>query len=324
MNAARLSDGVLPRTKVLALLDTLEQSPQGRPADLLVRDFAALHPGSWSKTRSTVTTLVQHGILAETKGVVRIATQDPLFQSDRVAFFGRFAASILAERIAESPAGRCLQAKDADGELWVDSMCIPTTFAGLPLWLVEFEVAKRDKVGARFWRVSEAYEAVFLESLRQSNRRQTPKGMTALQLAQKLKQNSLSGKEAEDWVVEFERQRLAGHRFLDQVRRVSDENVQEGYDIVSFSSTKALHHDLFIEVKSFATTKRFFWSRNEIAVAEGIGEEYCLYLVDRDRMLDDGYVPQMIRGPSLSMFLLDGSGWEVEANSFEFRELPNN
>ena len=82
-----------------------------------------------------------------------------------------------------------------------------------------------------------------------------------------------------------------------------------------------LNHDRFIEVKSYSGPKHFHWSRREIEVAEELGEEYCLYLVDRERMSEPGYAPQIIQGPSMEVFQVDGSGWAVEATSYEFREI---
>lgn len=90
-----------------------------------------------------------------------------------------------------------------------------------------------------------------------------------------------------------------------------------GYDIASFSSLSTLHHDLFIEVKSFAGAKRFFWTRNEIEIAEEFGEQYALYLVDIGNMREPSYKPQIILGPHSALFLSTASGWSVSPTTYE-------
>ena len=71
---------------------------------------------------------------------------------------------------------------------------------------------------------------------------------------------------------------------------------------MSFSGPNTLHHDLFIEVKSYEGPKRFFWTRNEIATSEDLGESYSLYLIDRSQMHLDEYEPQIIPGPYAALF----------------------
>jgi hypothetical protein len=108
-----------------------------------------------------------------------------------------------------------------------------------------------------------------------------------------------------------------GHPLRDQIRLVSKEDVAAGYDIASFATISSLQHDRFVEVKSHGETKLFHWSRNEIATAREFGEDYALYLVDRTKMMELAYEPHVIVGPTPEMFDRPGSGWRVEATSFE-------
>ncbi len=110
---------------------------------------------------------------------------------------------------------------------------------------------------------------------------------------------------------------MRGHPLLDQIRRISLNDVGAGYDIASFAGSTSLEHDLFIEVKSHGAQKVFHWTRNEIATAREFGESYALYLVDRTRSDVPGYVPHIITGPTPEMFHGPESGWSVEATSFE-------
>ena len=78
-------------------------------------------------------------------------------------------------------------------------------------------------------------------------------------------------------------------------------------------------HNRFIEVKSYSdlSTKRFFWSRNEVEKAKLYREMYFIYLVDRSSMDDDGYRPEIIQDPYMSIFKIENN-WMKECQSFLF------
>jgi len=315
MNVARRADGLLSAKDTAALLELLQAHPDGRSEKLIIADLAALLPVSWSRSHNTITLLREHGVLAETDG--RLGVKNPIV-GPRGWFepLARLVAEDLASRIAKGSVN-CLQSKSAKDGLWLDSMLLPGSAEGLPFWVIDFAVATRDSTRSRFWRITESYEALFLEGARESNRQRVRRTMSAAELDAKLDDDARHGREAEEWVVEFERRRLSGHPLIDQVRRVSDENVAAGYDIVSFSEPSILHHDLFIEVKSYHGSKRFFWSRTEIASAEVLGEDYSLYLVDRGQADQPGYKPQIIRGPYSALLQSQSSGWSVSPTTFE-------
>lgn len=315
MNVARRSDGLLSAKQTLALLGLMEQQPVGRQEQHLLKDLAAFYPSIWSKGRNTIAFLRLMNVIVEREGLLLLSVSaDP--NRDWLRMLGGMVANSLVTRLAESGSG-CLQANIEDGGLWLDSMLLPGAMEGFPLWIVEFSIATRDRVGSRFWRIDKAYEPLFLEGARAANKKRIRRTMTAAELEEKLDRDAIHGKEAEEWVVAFERLRLGDHPLLDQVRRISEENVIAGYDIASFSSAGTLHHDLFIEVKSYAGSKRFFWTRNEIVTAELLGENYSLYLVDRAQMHRGGYKPQIIPGPYSALFLSENSGWKISPTTYE-------
>jgi len=94
---------------------------------------------------------------------------------------------------------------------------------------------------------------------------------------------------AEDFVVEWEKHRLefqGDESLIKLVRRVSSENVNMGYDIVSVDGGKEGDTDRFIEVKSSCGTRvSFYWSSNEIDCARKLGKNYWLYFVPRANLL---------------------------------------
>jgi hypothetical protein len=259
-----------------------------------------------------MTLLLRFGLL---KSVDRTLTVVDIPEETFFSSVASATAELLAEQI-EVIGPRCLQARGEDG-VWLDSRLMPGWEYGLPLWLLEFEVATRLSIKQRYWRITPHHNDIFLRAARAANREAVRHPITLAQLEAKLAAQAEHGLEAELWVLAYEQRRLAAHPLLDQVRRVSEENVAAGYDIASFSGETVLHHDLHIEVKSFGNVKRFFWTRNEIDIAATIGESYALYLVDRRRLAEADYLPEIIPGPYTALFLSKPPGWEISPTTFE-------
>ncbi len=282
----------------------------------LLRDLAATIPVSLSKARNTLALLKRLEIVREEDGRIWIAGRNNE-EEPWDACLARHTAQMLAERIVDDNAVSCIQSRGTPPRLWLDSMVMPGVTDGLTLWVTEFSVATRDKVGERFWEVAPQFVATLLSSVRYANAKRPRRAVSADQLQDQLAAQAEQGLMAEEWVLKFERARLSDHPLVDQVRRVSSEDVGAGYDIVSFSETGKLRHDLFIEVKSFRGTKRFFWTRNELATAEEFGEEYALYLVDFSEMNSPNYQPHVITGPYWALLESPESGWQVSPTTFE-------
>ncbi|MER8942882.1 DUF3883 domain-containing protein [Mesorhizobium sp. M0915] len=294
------------------MLALFGQRVDGCSEERAIADFTAVASASRSRTRNTIALLSRFGLLKATDGT-RMTAVVP-----EVEFHSSIASAVaasLAERI-EVVGPRCLQSHGEDG-LWLDSRLVPGSEDGLPLWLLEFEIATRPSAKERYWRITPLHADVFLRAARTSNQDTVRRPMTAAQLEATLLAQAEHGLAAELWVLAYERRRLATHPLLDQVRRVSEENVAAGYDIASFSRRAVLHHDLHIEVKSFAGEKRFFWTRNEIDVAAALGEAYALYLVDRRRLTEVDYEPEIIFGPYTALVLSKPPGWEISPTTFE-------
>lgn len=127
---------------------------------------------------------------------------------------------------------------------------------------------------------------------------------TEEQMEKNLREKRLLADLAESFVVEFERERLAevGHKLEAAcVQRISKHRVNAGYDINSFAGpSKNLNHDRFIEVKgSGKATVFFFWTPNEMKVAEKMGDKYWIYFVggiDKNKRLATRQ-PVMLQNP---------------------------
>lgn len=315
MNAARPSDGLLPAGLTIAMVELLASRPDGTSIEHLLKDLAATYSISWSRARNTVAKLISYGLFeTDAKSLVRLALGEC---KDVPGWIAKRVVSEYTELLTKADAWSCIGRDPTTGHLTVDAMTLPATQDGLAMWLTDFAIVRRATVQTRFWTVYEIHNEAFLTGARVANKRTPRRAKSAERLAADLARQAEAGAAAEIWVVQYELERLSDHPLRDQIRRVSEDDVSAGYDIVSFASVHSIQHDRFIEVKSHGERKLFHWSRNEIATALEFGEDYALYLVDRHRCEQPGYSPHIITGPTPEMFALSDSGWSVEATSFE-------
>lgn len=110
------------------------------------------------------------------------------------------------------------------------------------------------------------------------------------------------GSQGEDFVLRYERQRLADFpKRLSEIAIVGRQDVGLGYDIASFESPASTIRDRFIEVKTFTGTPHFFLSQSEWAAATRIRDHYYLYLVDYKQIATPGYAPTIIKDPARTL-----------------------
>jgi len=126
------------------------------------------------------------------------------------------------------------------------------------------------------------------------------------ELEKSLAQKQIYGDEAEDFALAYEKERLSNHDLLEKVEKISTYDVAAGYDLVSFNDSSSQELDRFIEVKSYAGTPSFYWSRNEMYQAKLKRHRYFLYLIDRTKMNEKGYKPFVIQNPHNSVYLSEG------------------
>ena len=127
-----------------------------------------------------------------------------------------------------------------------------------------------------------------------------------------LEQQQIYGEEAEKYVLDFESKRLNNSKKIDWV---AEYVVNQGYDIASYNFETDTEYNRFIEVKSYEGKKPyFFWSRNEYLVAKMKKEEYWLYLVNRNEMKKDEYIPIMIQNPFYN--ILECEEWSKQVDKY--------
>lgn len=139
------------------------------------------------------------------------------------------------------------------------------------------------------------------------------------ELEKRLNQQNINGFEAEELVFAFEKRRLDNKVGVDWVARY---NASAGYDIESFSKKESNKIDRFIEVKSYSEkdggTLYFYWSKNEVSVAEVYRDKYYIYLVNRDDMDNANYEPIMISNPIEN--ILNNKSWEKIVDKYYISE----
>ncbi|MGB4775215.1 MAG: DUF3883 domain-containing protein [Daejeonella sp.] len=105
-------------------------------------------------------------------------------------------------------------------------------------------------------------------------------GISEQKFWEQLERKRIIGIKGEEFVVEYEKQSLLKLNLIElaeKVKRVSDENVANGYDVISYSPDG---QDKFIEVKTTITSKyEFEISSNELKRAKQLSDNYFLYFI---------------------------------------------
>jgi len=151
----------------------------------------------------------------------------------------------------------------------------------------------------RFWPIKVEYVTNFIEILPLSLDRfwEDSKAFSYEDLKKKLANQEVAGAIAEQWILEKEKKRLKEHPLNSEIKCISNEFVNAGFDIASFKTTTSVQYDKFIEVKSYGEFPRFFLSSNEIEKARLLQSDYYLIIVDRTKMQYEDYSPIEIINP---------------------------
>lgn len=200
-----------------------------------------------------------------------------------------------------------------DNNVLLDFSAFPLHFASFRDLLINFGfLYSYPDDNVRKYVMNPAYRDLFDKEVLPEIRK---RGMRIDALEKMLELNQKYGKEAEAFVLGFEKKRLSSHMISEGVVIISDYDVSAGYDIASYENGDSLMHDRFIEVKSFVGAYNFYWSRNEIDVARIKRHHYYLYLVDREKISDKGYTPYIIQNPYESIMEKE-TGWNKKAEKY--------
>jgi len=159
--------------------------------------------------------------------------------------------------------------------------------------------------------INELYRKEFIELAGHSIR--AKKSLEELLKLQE--KNRQLGELAERFVINFEQQRISS---VEKVYWISPIDTGRGFDILSYDD-KNFVNERFIEVKSYPNERKvsFFWSANEMKIAQDNSEIYFLYLVDRSKMHTKGYEPEIIKNPY--NFFFEENNWDRNCSNWFFK-----
>lgn len=158
--------------------------------------------------------------------------------------------------------------------------------------------------------ISAEYEDVFTEV-----QRKYKVGRSLEKLKKQLEKQEEQGERAEQFVLEYEANRLVGHPRLDKIKQISVIDVTAGYDILSFEDVTSEKHNRFIEVKSYVGNPHFYWSQNEIEKAKLYEDKYFIYLIDATKVDNPEYEPRIIQNPVANV--LESDAWILDPTSYK-------
>lgn len=164
------------------------------------------------------------------------------------------------------------------------------------------------------FRIAKNYDKFFGNLIKRATRK-----ITLEQLQQKLLAEQEMGEKGELFVLDFEKSRKPfSMEDKERIRQISHIDVSAGYDIISFHDEVSLKRR-YIEVKTYRGAPHFYWSANEIDSAKIRGVDYFLYLVNADRIFEQGYVPEIIQNPYST--IINSSDWKLTPSSFLVEKL---
>jgi hypothetical protein len=138
---------------------------------------------------------------------------------------------------------------------------------------------------------------------------------TPYKLKQKLQNADKVGLAAEKAVLKYEKERV-GPDLEKYIEHISIKNVSAGYDIKSVTQIGSNELDpRYIEVKAVSPTLyKFFWTSNEMRVAEILRKNYYLYLLPVAGHLSFSLFDIKIIPDPFSEIILSSNSWDIETN----------
>lgn len=201
---------------------------------------------------------------------------------------------------------------EESGSIFIHLSAFGTKYTAVRDLLIDFNFFIRHDNLDRVIMLNERWKAFFDSNFKLAIRK---KQIGLEQLKLQLEQQAQQGERAELFVMEYEGIRLEGKQGIEWVAPI---DVALGYDILSFESIESTENDRCIEVKSYSLlTPSFYWPKNEIRVAQELGDRYFLYLVDIKRIDDADYTPIIIQNPAMTV--LNNDTWMKEVDSYFIR-----
>ena len=161
---------------------------------------------------------------------------------------------------------------------YLENSLIPLRYSSIRNLLTSLDILKINKGKAYINKAyTETFE-LFITEVKNSYVSRFEKQLSLRDLKRILRNKELLGKKAEAIALEYERNRLKGHKYIQKIQIISALDCSAGYDIISFNNLLAKETNRYIEVKAF--NNRFYFSNNEIEKSKLLKNNYFLYLVN--------------------------------------------
>ena len=201
--------------------------------------------------------------------------------------------------------------------IYVRNNLISLRFSSIRNFLINIRLFERDSLVPNQFFVNPALHKWFVAEVVPLIEKSCLENRSLKDLQETQEKKVELGRHAEEFVLSYERLLRANHACPENIRIVSEIDVGAGYDIQSYQTDVSVILDKFIEVKSYSGQPNFYWSKNEIEIAQREQDNYFLYLVNRDEMNNENYKPMMIQNPYKNVF--QHEGWQKDCQSWKFQ-----
>lgn len=203
-----------------------------------------------------------------------------------------------------------------DNEIFINNNFIPLKFSSIRNLLINIDFLKKDDLIANQFFINKKYLKWFYKHIIPLIEKSYIKN-NSLQKLKRIQANQEElGKQAEEFVLAYEKRRRKNHKSYNKIEIISDIDTSAGYDVRSYINDSSIILDKLIEVKSYSGNINFYWSRNEVNTAKNKRENYFLYLIDRDKIKCGDYSPTIIKNPYKNIF--ENSNWNKECQNWYF------
>lgn len=188
---------------------------------------------------------------------------------------------------------------------YIDKNTVPLKYAGLMMLLEEYgEIISE---GNRWLIIGERVKKTLVASA-------GGRKVSLQELEKRLLREKELGEEAEQFVIEYEKQRLMRYGIKKMPIQISEVDVTAGFDILSYGQSET--EEIYIEVKSVDNKNLFHFSENEIVISKKMGKHYWLYLVNR---ISKDIL--RINNPYEYFFINDSDEWIMKPDGYMIRKL---
>ncbi|MBF2734867.1 MAG: DUF3883 domain-containing protein [Betaproteobacteria bacterium AqS2] len=290
----------------------LERLQQGAAAMDDIREHAASREhGAYEAMLGCLSLLLDLGYIKEVKG--RYSSVQG-FHGHR--FLEDFTKMLNDEGILRKLFNQKAVVRDG-GRIYINNKGIPLECSQIRNFFFDSKIILKEEEYLYRYYVSDSYVDLFLSKVLPFVDKGLRHRITLKELEKSLEDKAERGKEAEKFVLKYEQEARQKHPGWENIRIISEEDVGAGYDIQSYQSDASTELDKFIEVKSYFSSRRFYWSRNELERAEELGSQYCLYIVDSSRIGEQGYEPEIIENPCKRL-----EGWTETCETLRYDPEP--